>query len=102
MGTILVIAVVIGLLPAAIAANKGRNFLLWWLYGAALWIVAMPHALMLKEDQVSLERKALEGGENRKCPHCAEVIKREAKVCRFCGRDIVPAAQLTTTTGYSG
>lgn len=27
---------------------------------------------------------------DRKCPHCAEQIKREAKVCRFCGRDVEP------------
>jgi hypothetical protein len=25
---------------------------------------------------------------NRQCPFCAEMIKREAKVCRFCGKDV--------------
>jgi hypothetical protein len=24
----------------------------------------------------------------RPCPHCAEPIRRAAKVCRFCGRDV--------------
>ena len=28
----------------------------------------------------------------RKCPHCAESVKRDAKVCRHCGRDLPPAA----------
>jgi hypothetical protein len=25
------------------------------------------------------------------CPHCSEPILRAAKICRFCGRDVVPA-----------
>lgn len=31
------------------------------------------------------------GGEQKKCPHCAEWIKPEAKVCKHCQREL-PAA----------
>jgi hypothetical protein len=82
----LVIAAVIGLLPAAIAKSKGRSFGLWWFYGAMLFIVALPHALLLKADQAALDDEALREG-NKKCTFCAELIRSEAVVCRFCSRD---------------
>ena len=30
---------------------------------------------------------------DRQCPHCAESIKCEASVCRFCGRNVEPTAR---------
>lgn len=79
----LVIAVLIGLLPASIARSKGRLFVLWWIYGAALFIIALPHALLMRPDQRAIEGHALSSG-MKKCPSCAELIKSEAKVCRYC------------------
>ena len=76
----LAVAVLIGLLPAVIARSKGRSFVAWWLYmGAALFIVALPHALLFKP---------LEGHGERKCAYCAELVKEEATACRYCGRDL--------------
>jgi hypothetical protein len=73
---ILIILALIGLIPAAIANNKGYDFLPWWLFGAALFIVALPVAICLKT-------KPSAKGE-RQCPACAEWVKREAHICRFC------------------
>ena len=42
----LLIAAVLGLIPVAIAANKGRSFVGWWIYGTLVFIVALPHALL--------------------------------------------------------
>lgn len=33
------------------------------------------------------------GRPKRKCPHCAEVILLEAKVCKHCGRDVEPGVK---------
>lgn len=92
----LILAVFLGLIPAAIASNKGHNGFLWWLFGALLFIVALPLALILPRDTRELEARELRGGA-RRCPHCAELIRREAKVCRFCGRDVDPAPPSTSS-----
>jgi RNA polymerase subunit RPABC4/transcription elongation factor Spt4 len=84
---ILVLAVLLGLIPAALAKGKGRSFGLWWFYGAALFIIALPHSLLIKANTQALEREQIEGG-MKKCPHCAELIKGEAKVCPYCSRDV--------------
>ena len=77
------VGLVLGLIPAAIASNKGHNFLGWWVFGALLFIVALPVALLIAPAEE--HNKLL--GSTRKCPYCAESVKRDAVVCRFCGRD---------------
>jgi len=44
---IIVIGVILGIIPAAIAKNKGYSFALWWFFGTLLFIVALPAALLM-------------------------------------------------------
>lgn len=32
--------------------------------------------------------KMVDHSQDKKCPHCAEYVKREAVVCKHCGRDL--------------
>ena len=75
---ILILAILLGLIPAAIAKSKGRSFGWWWLYGSLLFIIALPHILLVGAAGLT------------KCPHCAEMIKEEARLCRFCNKEISP------------
>jgi len=80
----LILAAIIGLIPAYIANKKGGNFFLWWFFGWMLWIVAMPCAILMKGDpNVIAERDGLV-----KCPLCAEWVKEEAVICKHCRKDM--------------
>lgn len=74
---VLVLAALIGLIPANIAKNKGHGFVTWWLYGALFFIIAFPHSLVLKPNANGIEREEQSAG-RRRCPHCAEFIQSAA------------------------
>ena len=81
---LLISSIIIGLIPAAIAEKKGENFVVWWLFGAGFFIIALPVAIVMKPNSKAVERSALSYG-MKKCNQCAELVKAEAKICRFCG-----------------
>lgn len=80
---IMFFAIILGLIPAFIAKSKGRSFPLWYIYGVAIFIVALIHSIVIKKNDTAFVDEGM-----LKCPYCAEFVKKEAKVCRYCNREL--------------
>jgi hypothetical protein len=80
--------VIMGGVVAMIAGSKGHSAGLWFIYGALIWPIALVHILVTPAAVGHQERVALQSG-NKKCPRCAEIVKSEARVCRFCSHEFV-------------
>ncbi len=78
-----IIVLIIVMIPAVIAYQKGRGSALWWFYGLILWPIALIHAACLSPTEDVKEKRLLAQG-MVKCQFCAEIIKRDAKICKHC------------------
>jgi hypothetical protein len=49
-----------------------------------------------KKERRYYVRQNTESGEMKKCPECAELVKREARICLFCGHEFYAKPNYTT------
>lgn len=56
----------------------------------AIIIVVMIAAMGIQKSIKAGQRQPKEssGSDERLCPHCAEIVKLQARVCKHCGRDL--------------
>lgn len=75
------------------ASSKGRSGFGYFLLSVVLSPLIGAIAVAIAGDnKPAVEAEAINSGDMRKCPECAELIRSEARKCRHCGAAIEPVA----------
>jgi len=77
-----------GAIAYYIYQGKGRAGCWGFIVGFMLGPLGIVYALVRSPDTARMERKEIEAGRAKPCPHCGEIIRAEAHVCRHCGREV--------------
>lgn len=82
----------IGCFIGLFARAKGHSFLLWWLYGAALPLIALPHSFFIPDfngdEPWSLRRFGLPI-RRRSCDQCGARVSDDDVICGNCNHRLI-------------
>ena len=72
---------------AYIGGKKGKKKKAWLLTGF-LGVIGLIIVIFMKPSEEAEEKAKIASGNMKKCPHCAELIQSEAKICKHCNKSV--------------
>ena len=81
-----------GLITGVVGSNKGRDGCWWFAIGVLLGPFGIVLALVVSPNRKQLDENAVAFGEMKKCPCCAELVRKEVMKCRYCGESLAGIA----------
>jgi len=86
---LLIVWVFFSVVAGHIAAKKGLSEIGFIFLSLLLSpLIGILCALLAAKDNDTLNKKRLKNGTLKTCPFCAELIKKQAVVCRYCAKDL--------------
>lgn len=87
---IFILWTLLSLVVGAFSRAKGHSFIAGFFFSMLLSpLIAGLIVAVRAPNTAKVEERSISGGEMRKCPACAELVKAEATKCRFCGEVFV-------------
>jgi hypothetical protein len=86
---IIIFWLVLAILVGVFASSKGRSGVGFFFIAVLLSpLIGFIIALVVQPIRANTEAKAVDSGEFKKCPNCAELVKAEARLCKHCHSEL--------------